>query len=276
MTAPLPPLDARAGAREALAASLGLIVLLGAGKHLVAAVGVGEVFFTAVAAYQIYVPLWLVQRRGEAPERYALHAHGLFLGPVAALRAVWVRRRRAARRRGRPSPAARALAVYGRGARLRGGPLAKDLGLALVVAAIAFPPFAIGHHLWQTEVGLGRAAHYVFTVPPDLLEKLLTNTFLIALPEEMFYRGLLEHRLDRLWPTRHRLWIIPLSRTVFLASAIFAAGHFLGEYNPARLAPFFPAFVFSGLTRRSGSIAGAVFFHGMSNAFSAFLFAGYR
>ncbi len=268
----LPQLDARAGAREALVAAAVLLVLLGGGKHLVRAVGLGEVIFTIIAGFQIYVPLWLIQRRGEAPEAYALHAHGLLLGPVAALRRRLVRARRRARSRGRPSRVARVLALYGRGARLRPGPLARDLGLALLLAVICFPPFALGHHYWQQAFGAG---HFAFRVPADILATLAKNVFLVALPEEMFYRGFLEHRLERWWPTRLHVWLIPVSRTVILASALFALGHFLGEYHPARLGPFFPAFLFSALTRRSRSITGAVVFHGASNAFSALLLAGY-
>jgi uncharacterized protein len=273
VTRRLPPLDARGGAREALIASVVLLVLLGGGKHVVGALGFGEIFFTAVAAYQIYVPLWLVQRRGESPESHAIHVHGLILGPIAALRARLVRSLRRRKVRRRPRGLRRVLALYGRGATFRPRALGKDLGLALLVALLTFPPFAVAHHFWQMHFG---ALSYVFTVPPDLAMVLVKNTFLIALPEEMFYRGFVEHRLERLWPTRHHLWIVPLSRTVFLASALFAAGHFLGEYNPARLGPFFPAFVFSGLTRRGGSISGAILYHGMSNAFSSLLFAGYR
>ncbi|OGQ24594.1 MAG: hypothetical protein A2138_02650 [Deltaproteobacteria bacterium RBG_16_71_12] len=271
-TRALPPLDPRAGAREALIAAVVLLALLGGGKHLVRAIGLGEVIFTIIAGFQIYVPLWLIQRRGEAPESYALHAHGLLLGPVAALRRRLVRARRRRRRRGRPSRLARLLALYGRGAQLRPGPLARDLGLAFALALLVFPPFSVGHHFWQQAFGAGA---FAFRVPDDLLATLVKNVFLVALPEEMFYRGFLERRLERLWPTRWHVWLIPISRTVILASALFALGHFLGEYHPARLGPFFPAFVFSALTRRSGSITGAVFFHGASNAFSALLLAGY-
>ncbi len=192
---------------------------------------------------------------------------------MAALRRhlVLARRRRPGRGR-RPGKLAELLATYGRGARFRPRALFKDVGLALLIAAVTFPPFAVGHHYWQMHFG---APGYHFTVPPDIVSTLLKNTFLIALPEEMFYRGFLEHRLEKLWPTTRYVWIIPLGRTVFLASAMFALGHFVGEYNPARFGPFFPAFVFSGLTRKGKSITGAVLYHGMSNAFSALLFAGY-
>lgn len=279
-SARLPTLDARGGAREALLATTALLLLLGAGKHVVAVWGAaGPAFFTAVAAFQIYVPLWLVQRRGEAPEAYGIHAHGVVLAPVAALRRWWVGRRRRRRARGVPGAFGRTLALYGRGARLRPGALARDVGRAVLLALATFPPFAVAHHLWQVRVVHGAApaaVTYVFRIPPELVESWLQNTFLIALPEELFYRGFVEHRLDRLWPTRRWAWLIPLSRTVFLTSALFALGHFLGEYNPARLGPFFPAFIFSGLARRGGGIAGAVLYHGAANTFSLLLAAGYR
>jgi membrane protease YdiL (CAAX protease family) len=267
----LPSLDARAGAREALLAAAALLAMLTVSKHLARAIGFGEIWFTAVAAFQLYAPIWLAQRRGEAPEVYALHAHGMILGPLAALRARLVRARRARRSRGRASRISRILASYARGARLNGQALQADLGRALLTMLVTFPPFLLAHHGYQLWRG---ASGYHFAVPPDLLDIFLKNTFLVALPEEMFYRGFLEHRLDRLWPTV-RWFVVPLSRTVVLASALFALGHFLGEYNPARLGPFFPAFVFSMLVRRGGSMAGAVFYHGASNAFSALLFAGY-
>lgn len=265
--------DAREGAREALWATAGLLAALWIGKHLVAAVGFGDVIFTLIAAFQLYVPLWLIQRGGELPESHAIHAHGLLLGPIAALRARVVRGRRRHRRRGRPGVVASWLAHYGRGATLRARPLWMDLGRAVAVAAVTFPLFAVGHHLWQEWLGHPWRA---FRVPPDLAMVWLKNTLLIALPEELFYRGFVETRLERLWPTKRTILGLPIGRTVVVASALFALGHFLGEYNPARLGPFFPAFVFSALTRRAGSITGAVAYHGASNAFSHLLAFGYR
>ncbi len=271
VAAPSGSLSPRDGAREALWATALLLLMLLVGKHVVAAVGGGQIIFTAIAAYQLYAPLRLIQRSGELPEAYALHAHGLLLGPLAWLRGVVVRRQRAAHRKGRASLVSRGLALYARGARMNPRALAADLTRAGVVALVTFPPFALLHHMWQVHAG----GHYHFAIPHDLGSIMLENTFLIALPEEMFYRGFLEHRLERLWPTKLHVLTLPLSRTVFVASALFALGHFVGEYNPARLAPFFPAFVFSMLVRRGGSLAGAVAYHGASNAFSALLFTGY-
>ena len=52
------------------------------------------------------------------------------------------------------------------------------------------------------------------------------------------------------------------------------------HYNPEVAAVtrrgFLQTVALAGLTRKSGSITGAVAFHGMSNAFSSLLFAGYH
>jgi membrane protease YdiL (CAAX protease family) len=272
----VPALRPAAGAREALIASCVLVLLLGAGKPLATLVPFGaDVLFTLVAGYQLYVPLWLVQARGEAPESHAIHVHGLLLGPIAWLRARVVRRaragrRRMARKRGRFLRAT--LAHYGRGASFRPGPFFADVGRALLVALITFPPFIVAHHLWwQLLASPGANVLFVPHLPPDLGVLLLKNTLLVALPEEMFYRGFVETRLERLWPTRRFILGVPLGKTVIVASAFFALGHFAGEWNPARFGPFFPAFVFSMLRRKSGSILGPVLYHGMSNAFSTVL-----
>jgi len=275
--APTPSAEnaASRGAREALLATAGLLLVLGAGKTLAPVLpGGSDLVFTAAAAFQLYVPLWLIQRRGELPESHRIHVHGALLGPIAALRARLVARRRR-EKGGRPDAVARLLASYGRGAHFRGRELGRDLAGAAVAAIVTFPAFAIGHHVYRDVMSAG-AAHYAFTVPPDIVETLLKNTLLIALPEELFYRGFLETRLERRWPTRLVVFGVPLGRAIFVGAGLFALGHFLGEWNPARLGPFFPAFLFSALARRSGSIAGAVTYHGMSNAFSAFLWAGYR
>lgn len=265
------------GAKEGLVAALGLLLLLGVGKHLAPLLPLGnDLVFTLAAAFQLYVPLWLIQRAGELPESHRIHVHGLILGDVQALRRrrVEARRRRGERRSTRLD---QALAYYGRHARFEPRAFFQDIGRALLVAVLTFVPFAIGHHLWQQWMApAGARVTYSLTIPPDLVAITLKNVFLVALPEELFYRGFLETRLERVWPTRWSVLGIPLGRAVILASALFALGHFVGEYNPARLGPFFPAFLFSMLARKSGSIAGAVTYHGLSNAFSATLLAGYH
>ncbi len=268
---------------------MALLLALWIGKHI--AIGAAApIVFTAIAAMQLYLPLARIQRGGELPESHRIHVHGSLLGPLAVLRRHLVLARRRRGRQGwlplvtappsvpapllrrRRRPMMELLASYARGAVWRPRPLAADLGRVVGLSLIVFPFFGVAHHYWQELAGFHfRGLRW----PDDMLRFWFDNTVLIALPEELFYRGFLETRLERWWPTKRSVLGIPLGRTVFLASALFALGHFLGEYNPARLGPFFPAFLFSALTRRSGSITGAVVFHGLCNSISHLLAAGY-
>lgn len=274
-----PSAGAAGGAREALLAAGALLALLAFGKPLAPLLPWGsDLVFTAVAAFQLYVPLRLIERRGELPESHRIHAHGLLLGPVAALRrsrVLWRRRGRARRGWGSLDGL---LAAYGRGAALRWPALRREAALVVGLVALTFPAFAVGHHLWRHwMLPPGASLSFHFTLPPELFSLVTTNLLLVALPEELFYRGFVETRLERLWPTSWSLLGIPLGRTVIVVSALFALGHWFGEWgNPARLGPFFPAFLFSLLARRQQSIVGAVVYHGLSNVFSATLLAGYR
>ena len=78
---------------------------------------------------------------------------------------------------------------------------------------------------------------------------------LIALPEEVFYRGYLQTRLDDAWPLRVRLFGASVGPSVVVTSAIFALGHLLTIHDPGRLAVFFPSLVFGWLRARTGGSA---------------------
>jgi membrane protease YdiL (CAAX protease family) len=267
----------RNGAKEALWASAGLLVLLGGGKTLAPLFSFGtDALYFLQAAYQLYLPLWLIQRRGENPESHSIHLHGALLGPIAALRAKVILRMRSTKRTGLPVVIRRALRYYGRGAKWNGKNLFRDLRRAILIAGVTFPPFVIGHHIVRSYYLGPEHVSYSFAIPPGILEIVAVNMLLVGLPEELFYRGFVQTRLERIWPSRRTIFGIPVDRTVFVVSALFALGHFLGEWNPARLGPFFPAFLFSLLTRKSGSIAGAIFYHGLANVFSATLLYGYQ
>ena len=264
--------------RQALLFAAGLIGILAVGKTLVNFVGVpaivNDAIFTLAAGFQLYVPLWSIQREGKLPESHAIHVHGLLLGPIASLRARTVRSRRRTGKKKRTS-LDRTLAYYGRGATFRPRELLLDIGRALLVAIITFAPFAVGYVLWRELLaGPQYDVAWRWALPADFAQLFLTNLFLVALPEEAFYRGYLEHRLERWKKTSRTFLWIPLGIAPIVASGIFALGHFAGEWtSPYRLAPFFPAFVFSALTRKSNSIAGAVLYHALSNCFSAMLAA---
>ena len=104
----------------------------------------------------------------------------------------------------------------------------------------------------------------------------LTHIFGVALPEETFYRGYLQPRLEAKWPPKTLIFGATVGRAAIVTAALFALGHFLGEWNPLRLGPFFPALVFSWQRNRTGSILGAISFHGLCNIFGEILFKLYQ
>jgi membrane protease YdiL (CAAX protease family) len=111
--------------------------------------------------------------------------------------------------------------------------------------------------------------------PPDFLLLAANQIVVIALPEEMFFRGYLLDRLEARWPSRRRLWGAPVGAALLASSALFAAGHVLVDFNPQRLAVFFPALVFGWMRARTGSVAAGTAFHALCNLLSDVLHASY-
>lgn len=156
---------------------------------------------------------------------------------------------------------------------LQRGDLRRDLLLCLVLCLVTIIPFAVLHHLWQTVVG-----HRTLWPrwPHGIGVKLLTQVFLVALPEELFFRGYLQRRMELLWPAGRKLFGVPFGKAVIVASAVFALGHFVGEYRPDRLGPFFPALLFGLLRTRTNSLVTPVLYHAFCNVLSDALFVSYK
>jgi membrane protease YdiL (CAAX protease family) len=141
---------------------------------------------------------------------------------------------------------------------------AKDLTSVLIVSIVTLPPFFLAYYFLQNYFASthGMTAHFEMAVPQDFLTHSIANLGLIALSEELFYRGYIQTRLLKQWP---------VVAVFVVTNAFFAFGHFIGDYNFARLLPFFPGLLFSYLAYRSKSIAPAVLYHGICNIFSELL-----
>jgi len=114
-------------------------------------------------------------------------------------------------------------------------------------------------------VGLERAQ---LRLPPDFLWLSLTQLLVVAVPEEVFFRGYLQSRLEARFPPTRRLWGAPVGWALLLASLLFAVGHVLVDFNPQRMAVFFPGLVFGWMRARTGSLAAAALFHTLCNLYS--------
>jgi uncharacterized protein len=203
------------------------------------------------------------------PDRYVATAVGfLFLGATWAL--VW---RGDDQRVERSGLALGGLVLPGH---IDGARLGRSVGVAafwaLAFAAITFVPFFFGWRtFWHAK---GTFGLHVQTW--EALNEVFGQLVIIALPEEAFYRGYLQSRLDEALPQRIRLFGASVGPALVVSSVIFALGHFATIREPARLAVFFPSLAFGWLRARTGGIGAGVAFHASCNVFSELLGRGYR
>ncbi len=213
---------------------------------------VGAIAFTIAAGLQLYLPIWRMDTLKKQYDFLGLHTDNL----------------------------------------------RQDLILTGKLCAITFVPYALGYHFFVTEahswiqsLGFSEVASYVPQrvwapkLPPDfeswlssswwLLSLSATHFLGVALPEETFYRGYLQPRLEALWPPQVTVFGVFFGKAAIVCSLLFALGHFLGEWNPMRLGPFFPSLIFAWQRNATGSIYGAISYHALCNIFGALLFTLY-
>jgi CAAX protease family protein len=148
---------------------------------------------------------------------------------------------------------------------------ARALGWALGLGVIVAVPFYFGWKLWWAP-----KLHFSLMLDPRTTrDEVLGQLVVIALPEEAFYRGYLQSRLDEVWPRRVMVLGAPLGIGWLVASAIFALGHIATVHLPARLAVFFPALLFGWLRARTKGIGASVLFHWVCNLGSFALGRGF-
>lgn len=219
-----------------LAAALAVTLAVAAIAHL----GPDAYANTAVGAVFLGATWWLVLRDDDAE----VEAHGLSLAGIAE-----------------PEPLSPSRL-------LREGAVA--LGWGLLFAAIIFPPFVVGYAWWWD------VRDFTLRIPPEIGSIVLNQLLVIALPEEAFYRGFLQTRLERAWPRRRRVLGVELGWGWLCTAAIFAVGHVLTIPHPSRLAVFFPALAFGWLRARTGGIGAGIVFHTLSNLLTTFLAHGFQ
>ena len=148
---------------------------------------------------------------------------------------------------------------------------ARELGVALAVCAVVFPPFAVGFWLWY-----GPAHPFALRLPDDPASFALAQVVVVALPEEAFFRGFVQTRLTDAAPRTVRLLGADVSLAALVGqAALFALVHFVVDLQPGRLAVFFPGLVFGWLRARRGGIGAGVWMHAASNFWSAVLQASW-
>jgi membrane protease YdiL (CAAX protease family) len=145
------------------------------------------------------------------------------------------------------------------------------LAWALFFSILTFAPFYFGWRWWWHP----KMKFAIELLPLPFLNDAAGQLLMIALPEEAFYRGYLQSRLDDAFGTRWNIFGAKIGPSLFVTSAVFALGHLATVHDPARLAVFFPSLLFGWLRARTRGVGASVLFHASCNIFSELLGRGF-
>jgi CAAX protease family protein len=226
---------ARSAVQEAMAIWVAAFVVLLAAFLIIP----GEAKVVATVSF-LYFPLWAMDRRGEDYADYG----------------VTLRRWKA------------------------------DLKLFGAFAAVVFPLFigafvlfflALPHlpREWRAVLSpVSGPVHFRPRLPNHFPEWVVDQLFVVALPEEFFYRGFVQTRLRDAWPQGKVVFGARLGRAFWLTAALFALGH-LAVFEFWRLGVFFPALLFGWMRERSGTVVSSTLFHASANLLEKVLEASF-
>ena len=246
----------RAGRDAALTYVAVAILVTGLVRINITLTAIGHVGSALVAVLFLYAPVVMAARRHEDLEDY---------GFVAL-------------RDGTPPPGAlRKLAWYVRAMRWR------DLSIAGASIGVIFPIFALGYFAFYevacnssllahlvprnmcTHYGGLRAVHAPAIFTRDFGEFCLVQLVVVALPEELFFRGFLLKLLEQRFPPKRRILGGGVGLALVLSAAAFALIHLPKDGDPRALATFFPGLLFGWMRSATGSILASSVTHGCSN-----------
>jgi hypothetical protein len=207
--------------------------------------GIGHLGSALVAVLFLYAPVYVAWKRDEDLEDYGFHAAPVKRGLLtagAAIAAIF------------PLFALGYFAFY-------------EIACNSTLLAHLVP-----HHMCARYGGLA-GIHLPpltwFEVPPlnntFSLEFCLVQMVVVALPEELFFRGFLLKLLEEKWPPKRRILGGGVGLALVVQAIAFALIHLPKDHDPRALAVFFPALLFGWMRSATGSILASTVTHGASN-----------
>jgi membrane protease YdiL (CAAX protease family) len=228
--------DKRAGRDALLAFGCALVLVTGLVRINITLPAIGHLGSALVAVLFLYLPVYAAWKRGEDLDDYAFHA----------------------------------------------APVKRGIVTALVALAVVFPIFVLGYFafyeiacksdLLAHLVPHGMCSHYgglAAIHPPALTGKLAefcaVQFVVVALPEELFFRGFLLGLLEKRFPPKRRFLGGGVGLALVLSAAAFAIVHLPKDGDPRALATFFPGLLFGWMRSSTKSILAGTLTHASSN-----------
>lgn len=167
-------------------------------------------------------------------------------------------------------------------------PVKRGLVTAGVAIGVIFPIFALGYFafyeiachsdLLSHLVPRGMCSRYggiaglhAPAITQKLLEFCAVQLVVVALPEELFFRGFLLGKLEQRFPPRRRILGGGVGLALVISAAMFALIHLPKDGDPRALATFFPGLLFGWMRSATGSIMASTLTHAGSNILIRFL-----
>ena len=130
-----------------------------------------------------------------------------------------------------------------------------------LLAAVG-PVFLVGYHFYQTVI-FGHQPGFGWPREPFTL--VAYQLFFVAIPEEFFYRGYFQTRLNEVFERRFSVFGVPMGWGSVWASLFFAFGHTLVLFQWWHFATFVPGMAFAWLREKTGSVMSGAVFHAICN-----------
>lgn len=228
--------DSKAGRDALVAYAIVAVLVTGLVRIDVTLPWVGHLGSALVSVLFLYAPMLVLARRGEDLFDYGFHAE----------------------------------------------PVKKGLVMAGAAIGVIFPIFALGYFAFYEIachssvlshlVPRNMCAHYAgidgLHAPAltwGLLEFCLVQVLVVALPEELFFRGFLLGLLEKRFPPARRWLGGGIGMALIVSSLAFAVIHIPKDGDPRVLATFFPGLLFGWMRSATGSILAPTIAHGASN-----------
>jgi len=238
--------DPRRALRDATLAYAGTLVLVAALLRIdVTLPAIGHLGSALVAVLFLYVPVFFAWRRHEDLDDYGFHAAPVARGLATAGVAMAI---------AFPIFVAAYFAFYEIACTSRALAQFVPPGMCMRyggLAALHFPPISVlAHGVHDTALSLEWCA---------------VEVVVVALPEELFFRGFLLRVLEQRFPPRRRWKGGGIGLALVLSSLAFALVHLPKDGDPRALATFAPGLLFGWMRSRTGSILASTTTHASAN-----------
>jgi uncharacterized protein len=143
-------------------------------------------------------------------------------------------------------------------------------------------PWILGYHLWMvfacgfvegslestgwfSFVNICSDVDFGFRLTTSIFTLIAFQVFFVAIPEEFFYRGYVQTRLNEVLPTGRRLMGVSYGSGLWVTALLFAFGHSLVGFQWWHFAIFFPGLLFGLLREKTGGVLAPAFLHAACN-----------